>query len=242
MGVESFLHSIRELYGKVNANVFRTAQGNMNTHHMAFMRQLQKEMRVERALTIPLHKLSVVIFDIETTGFFPDKGDQIISIGAVKVDGGEIREDQQFYSLIRYEDVLSEEISELTGIKDEELKAAPLLSEVLIKFFEFVKDDTLVAHHASHEKSFMQSVCWKQFRTPFKHRIVDTSFLFKITDPDVNLVTLDDCCQYNEIPIINRHNALGDAIMTAHIWCSHLKKIQQLGCNTLQDVYERLAK
>lgn len=234
MGVESFIHYMK--------NVFGSVQVGMNAQQLAFIRQIQKEMKVERAMTIPLHDLNVVVFDIETTGFFPDKGDQIISIGAIKVKGTEILQEQTFYSLVNFSEILPSEISELTGIKSEELRSAPLLSEVLVQFFEFIKDDTLVAHHANHEKNFMQSACWKQFRTPFKHRIIDTSFLFQITDPEIKLVTLDECCQYNQIQIVDRHHALGDAKLTAQIWCSHLMEIQELGCQTLQDIYEKLAK
>ena len=112
-------------------------------------------------------RLKVVVFDMETTGFFPQKGDEIISMGAIKVCGEEIQEDQPFYSLIRYEKELSSEIMNLTGITNDQLKIAPPISEVLIQFFEFAKNETLVAHHANHEKSFLQNTSRKVFCKPF---------------------------------------------------------------------------
>ncbi|KAB7673130.1 3'-5' exonuclease [Bacillus sp. B1-b2] len=241
MGVESFLHYMRDLYGKVNSSILHATSSGSNSQQIAFMRQLQKDIKVEVASRLPLNDLKAVVFDIETTGFLPEKGDQIISIGAVKVHGCEIT-DEQFYTVVNAGVDIPSEISVLTGITNDDIHEAPPLSDVLVRFFEFIKEDTLVAHHSAHEKNFMQTACWKQFKTPFKHRIVDTSFLFKIVDPKQRKHTLEDWCLYNDIPVINRHHALGDAKLTAILWCQYLQKAQELGCRTLQDIYERLSR
>lgn len=236
-----FIHFIREVHGKFQTSVFGAAQNGQNSQQIAFMRQLQREMKAEETLSIPLDDLNVVVFDIETTGFFPEQGNEIISIGAVKVKGCSLQEEDIFYSLVRYEESLSDEIRELTGISDEELKDAPPLEEALIQFYQFVKGDTLVAHHSSHEKSFMQHANWKLFRTPFKHRIVDTSFLSRIAEPNAEYVRLEDWCEHKEIPVADRHHALGDAILTAKLWCKYVDEVKGLGCRNLRDIYERIA-
>ncbi|HWJ79190.1 MAG TPA: exonuclease domain-containing protein [Niallia sp.] len=241
MGVESFLQYMRDLYGKVNSSVLHATSSGSNSQQIAFMRQLQKDLKVEVASRLPLSDLKAVVFDIETTGFLPDKGDQIISIGAIKVQGCEILDDQ-FYTLVNAGVDIPDDITRLTGIQNEDIKDAPPLSDVLIGFFEFIQKDTLVAHHSAHEKNFMQSACWKQFKTPFKHRIVDTSFLFRIVEPKQKLHTLEDWCMYSDIPVRDRHHALGDAKLTAILWCEYLQKAQELGCRTLQDIYERLSR
>ncbi|MFP3359977.1 exonuclease domain-containing protein, partial [Planococcus sp. SIMBA_143] len=94
-----------------------------------------------------------------TTGFYPNKGDAILSIGAVKVTGETI-EQETFYSLVQSNTAPSEEVTELTGIKAEDLQDAPPLSEVLAQFYKFIKGHTLVAHHAKHEQAFMQHATW----------------------------------------------------------------------------------
>lgn len=241
MAFEPLIHFMRGIQGKLNAGTVSGVSGGQNSHQVAFIRQLQKEMKLEKALHVPLKLLDVIVFDFETTGFFPEKGDEIISIGAVKISKGEVQENS-FYSLVRYKGEISAEIEELTGITNDELKGAPQLSEVLIKFFDFVQDLTLVAHHVNHEKSFLQNACWKNFRSPLKHRLVDTSFLYRIAEPNLKILKLEDFCEHNGIPIVARHHALGDAKLTAKLWNIYVDKVNQLGCKTLSDVYERLAR
>jgi DNA polymerase III subunit epsilon len=243
MAFEPFFHFMKGIQGKLNnGGGLGNSHGGQNSHQIAFIRQMQKEKKQGDVLNIPLRHLNVVVFDIETTGFFPDQGDEIISIGAMKICGGEIQHDQPFYSLIRYENELSFEIEELTGITNGELKEAPILSDVLLQFFDYVQDFTLVAHHANHEKRFLQNASWKLFRAPFKHRIIDTSFLYKIAEPDSKIVRLEDYCEHNNIPIVGRHHALGDAKLTAELWSIYIQKVNEMGCETLHDVYERLAR
>lgn len=241
MAFEPLIQFMRGISGKFNSGVFGAAPVQ-NLQQMALLRQLQREMNIEEAMRIPLSELNVVVFDIETTGFFPDQGDEIISIGAVKIRGEEILEEEIFYSLVRIDNILSPEIEKLTGITDLELKEAPLLSEVLIQFFDFTRGVTLVAHHANHEKSFLQHASWKLFRTPIKHRIIDTSFLHRIAEPDLKLMRLEDFCEHHAIPVENRHHALGDALLTAKLWRLYIRRAQDLGYMTLRDVYEKVAR
>ncbi|WP_338753652.1 hypothetical protein [Bacillus sp. FJAT-52991] len=53
---------------------------------------------------------------------------------------------------------------------------------------------------------------------------------------------LEDCCSYYGIDIHERHHALGDAKMTAQLWTRSVKKLQELGFQTLFDVYQGCRK
>ncbi|WP_077617589.1 exonuclease domain-containing protein [Bacillus sinesaloumensis] len=240
MAFEPFIQFVRGLQGKVNTSGMGGNQG-LSFQQIAFLRQIHRDLHQEDKLTVPLEELGVVVFDIETTGFYPEQGDEIISLGAVKMKGGIIRENDIFYSLVFCNNKIPESIQNLTGISGVDLQNAPPLSDVLVRFFEFAKGNPLVAHHANHEKAFMQAASWKQFRTPFKHRVIDTSFLYRLVEPNLQLTRLEDLCEYHDIPVTNRHHALGDAVLTAKLWSIYIQKIQQLGCCTLRDVYNRLA-
>ncbi|MCM3733632.1 exonuclease domain-containing protein [Fictibacillus nanhaiensis] len=242
MRINPFIQFMKQVQGRINSGVYASLQGQSSPQHIAFLRQLEKELKIEESLTVPLDELNVVVFDLETTGFFPDQGNEILSIGAVRVKGGEVKHEETFYSLAHCSRELSPEIKQLTGIRQDDLVEAPELSKVLIDFYEFVKGDVLVAHHASHEKSFLQHFNWKLFRSRFKHRIVDTSFIIKIAEPDLNAIRLEDCCDHCGIPVKDRHHALGDAKMTAELWSNYVRRIHELGFKTLSDVYEKLSK
>lgn len=233
---------LKNISGRLSPSVYSSVSNQNDAANLAFVRQLQKELKQKEVLEIPFSKLPVVVFDLETTGFFPDKGDRIISIGAVKMEGEKVLHEQTFYSLVQSDLGLSKEMEELTGIKGEDLLHAPSLQEVLLNFLKFINSETLVAHHASHEKRFMQQASWAALKLHFQHRLIDTSFLTSIVHPIENFVTLDDFCKHWRISIKRRHHALHDALMTAELWSKNIEAVQKLGYQNLEDVYMYLAK
>ena len=60
-----------------------------------------------------------VVFDLETTGLYPNSGDTMIEIGAVKIDNGKIVD--RFDELINPGRELNEEIIKITGINKERI-------------------------------------------------------------------------------------------------------------------------
>ena len=242
MGMNNFIQFFRDLGSKkIGSNVL-AGHGKVTPQSMSFYRQLEKEVRKKRDLSSPLNQLETVVFDVETTGFFPEKGDEIISIGAVKMKGNKILPKETFYSLIRLTRPLPPNIHALTGIDNEELALAPEASEVLMKFFHFISSNILVAHHAKHEQRFMEKTTRDVMRKKFQHRIIDTSFLTRVIDPTSSPKTLEAICTAYGIEVKNRHHALGDALMTAELWSQSLTRIQVAGFTTLGEVYEQIAK
>ena len=72
-----------------------------------------------------------VCIDLETTGL-NSKRDKIIEIGAVKVEQGKIVEEWETF--VNPGRKLEERITELTGIRDEQLADAPKIGEVFPTF------------------------------------------------------------------------------------------------------------
>jgi DNA polymerase-3 subunit epsilon len=244
MGMNELFQFFRDMSGKFNSNIYAGIRGQSDPQHISFLRQLQKELNKKSSLETPLDTLKVVVFDLETTGFFPEKGDQAISIGAIKMCGAKIEEGEasSFYSLIKSDKPIPSDISTLTNIYDDDLVAAPIASEVLLKFYKFINGRILVAHHSNHEKAFMQKMTWDILRTRFEHRLIDTTFLIRLFNPIAKSLTLDEACKQCGVAIKDRHHALGDAIMTAQIWSSYVRKAQEMGITNLKEVYEEIAK
>ncbi|WP_160723859.1 exonuclease domain-containing protein [Bacillus sp. USDA818B3_A] len=242
MRMNEMIQFFRQLSGKVNSNLYASLPNQSSMQQMAFLREIQREMKQKNSLDVPLKELKVVVFDLETTGFYPEKGDQIISIGAVKMTGDQLLEQETFYTLVQSNLPLSQEISALTNITDEDLINAPTAAEALMKFFQFTKSDLLVAHHASHEQAFMKKITSDVLRSRFDHRIVDTSFLIRLSNPYMKSAPLEEVCEECGIVIKDRHHALSDAIMTAKIWSHYLQLAEEKGFIYLRQVYEYLAK
>jgi len=240
MRIDSFFQYIKEVHGRINSNIVSALQGGQGLQQKAFMRRMEKDA-ANNHLTIPLRELKVTIVDIETTGFYPEKGDVILSIGAIKMIGAYICEHQTYYSLINTKAQIPKEIQTLTRISERDLVSAPPMGEVLKEFLKFIEHQPIVAHHSNHEKKFFQHESWKLLRTPFRNRIIDTAFLLRVIYPDLELKTLDEYCLYHNLEVKKRHHAMEDAILTAKLWSIYLEEVQKRGFTTLIDIYDYLS-
>lgn len=212
-----------------------------NAHHMAFIRSVIKEQRQSNLYDAPLEKLEAVVFDLETTGFSPYSGDEIISIGAVAVNGGELVAEERFYSLAQPKNKIPDDIVKLTGIRNEDAESAPDLITVLRQFLEFVHSRVLIVHGSGHDKHFLNSALWKTSKVQLSHRLLDCMILAKRLFPGRGSYSLDSLLEWYGIEADMRHHALSDAIMTARLWNRLLSEVQEREVATLGDLYAYLS-
>ncbi|MGO4544462.1 3'-5' exonuclease [Paenibacillus sp. 2TAB23] len=216
--------------------------GSQNAQQMAFIRNVNKEQRKQSMFDMPLKELEVVVFDLETTGFYPNNGDEIISFGAVLLRGGEVDESETFYSLVNPKRKIPKAIIELTGITNEMVQDAPDLMQVLHDFMEFVGRRLLIAHASGHDKQFLNAALWRTSKVNLNHRVLDTMMVAKWLEPNLDGYSLDDLLDSCCIPITERHHALQDSIMTAKLWQNYLARILERNITTLGDLYAYLSK
>lgn len=212
-----------------------------NAQHMAFIRSFMKEQRKNSLYEVRLDRLEAVVFDLETTGFSPYNGDEIISIGAVSVTG-EAMQDEQFYSLMQTKRKIPEEVELLTGITMEEASQAPELITVLRQFLEFVQHRVLVVHGSGHDKHFLNSALWKTSKVNLSHRLLDCMIIAKRMHPKRSSYSLDALLESYEIETTSRHHALHDSVMTAKLWGKLLREVIEREVLTLGDLYEYLSQ
>src|ERR1035437_10349547 len=81
---------------------------------------------------------SFSVIDIETTGLDP-QFDEIIELSAIKVRNGLVVD--QYSTLVRPQQDLSEFITYLTGISNDTIKNAPAISDVLGEYVGFLGDE-----------------------------------------------------------------------------------------------------
>lgn len=212
-----------------------------NAQQAAFLRNFMKHQRNRSLWEKPLVELEIVVFDLETTGFYPEQGDEILSIGAIALKGDRMLE-ETFHRIVRIEQPVPPKILELTGISDEMSKHGDTLIDALQDFFQFVHRRLLLAHGAAHDKSFLNHALRKTSRTSFTHKTLDTMMIAKWLQPDLEDYSLDVLLRLYGIPVAGRHNALQDSMMTAHLWCCFLQQIKAKQVVTLGDLYMYLSR
>ncbi|MFB9327184.1 3'-5' exonuclease [Paenibacillus aurantiacus] len=216
--------------------------GAQNAQQMAFIRSMSKEQRKQSAMEKLLDETEYIVFDLETTGFYPYNGDEIISVGAVMMKGREVFEDRVFYSLVNPKRRVPRHITELTGITNEMAEDAPDLMQVLHDFMEFVGKRILVAHASGHDKQFLNAALWRTSKVNLTHRVLDTMMVAKWLEPNRDGYGLDELLIESGIPITQRHHALEDSMMTGRLWQHYLRRILSRNIQTLGDLYAYLSK
>lgn len=212
-----------------------------SAQQMAFIRSIVKEQRKNSLYEIPLDTLELVVFDLETTGFSPYNGDEIISFGAVAVQGHHMLQEERFYSLVNPKRAIPDEIEALTGITNGMVKDAPDLLHALRGFLEFVQQKVLIAHGSGHDKHFLNSALWRTSKINLSHRLLDTMMIGKWLNPKLKRYDLDTMLDWYGIEVTQRHHALEDAFMTARLWGKMLLEIRSRDVKTLGDLYAHLS-
>ena len=177
-----------------------------------------------------------VVFDLETTGLYADKGDCIIEIGAVKMKNGKIID--TFDTFVNPNVKLSSEIISITGITDEMLIDAPSEKDAVKSFINWVGDLPMVAHNAKFDISFINSAYSKYNLGVLNNTLIDTLGLSRYLESNEryhNLATL--VIRYN-IPWDEEkhHRANYDAEGTALILYKMLKKLSLNNINTMDEL------
>lgn len=175
-----------------------------------------------------------VVFDIETTGFSPDKN-RIIEIGAVKVVNGDIGE--TFSVFVNPGTPIPYRITKLTSITDDMVADALPIEEILPKFLEFAKGCVLVAHNAGFDTSFIKANC-ERLGYEYDFPCIDTLGLSRSFLKKLHKFTLDAICKELSVSLEHHHRAVDDATATAMCFVKLLKKCKSAGYETLDAINE----
>ena len=180
----------------------------------------------------PLGTLSFTVFDTETTGLDPSGGDEIVSIGAVRIVNGRLLRHEVFEQHVDPRRPMSPEARAITGIDDAMLEGRPLLTEVLPAFARFCEDTVLVAHNAAFDMRFLHL---KEASTGvrFTQPVLDTLLLSAVLHPNLAANQLEAIADRMGVPAVGRHTALGDAIMTGEVFLRMIPLLAERGIRTL---------
>lgn len=178
-----------------------------------------------------------VVFDLETTGLYPNSGDSIIEIGAVKIKNGEIID--RYDELINPGKMLNEEIIKITGINNEMLVGKRDEKTALIDFVNWIGDYPIVAHNAKFDISFIENAIDNYNLNKLNNVVIDTLGLSRYLESSERYHNLATLVKRYDIPWDEdkHHRADYDSEGTALIFHKMLNKLKLNNFNKLSDLY-----
>lgn len=184
-----------------------------------------------------LSQLNYTVFDTETTGLQPAQGDEIISIGALRIVNCRLLQQESFDQLVQARSALSAASITIHGITAAMLEDQPRIEKVLPLFHRFAEDTVLVAHNAAFDMRFLQM---QEERTGvrFTQPVLDTLLLSQVIHPHQEQHSLEAIAARLGVVVIGRHTALGDAIVTGEVLLKMLPLLAEKGILTLKDARE----
>lgn len=151
-----------------------------------------------------------VVLDLETTGLSV-KEDQILEIGAVKVQNGEVT--ASYETFVNPGRKVPARITELTGIRDEMIADAPDVETAVRGFLNFCGELPLLGHNILFDYSFIKQAAVNA-RLDFEKEAWDTLKIARKALPDLESRSLEALCGYYQIPREHAHRAMDDVLET----------------------------
>ncbi len=185
----------------------------------------------------PLQEMTYTVFDTETTGLDPSAGDEIISIGAVRIVNGRVLSQEIFEQLIDPRRPIDPQSARVHGISNEMLRGQPPIEAVLPRFHRFCAGTILVGHNVAFDLRFLQL---KEQATGivFRQPVLDTLLLSAVLHDLAADHRLEALAHRFGIEVVARHSAVGDAMVTADIFVNMLPLLAERGIRTLREARE----
>lgn len=167
----------------------------------------------------------LIFFDLETTGFIPEKED-IIELGLVVVDPhDDFRVTKMENLLVKASKPLPEKIIELTNITDAMLLKDGVAPEVLYeRLSHYLENDALwLAYNMQFDLGFLVAFM-KRFDSSFKFTrdILDVMAVYK--DYNVPPHRLMHAIARYQVTFENTHRALDDVLATVEVFKALMKE------------------
>lgn len=174
--------------------------------------------------------MKYAVLDVETTGNQSD--DEVIQIGLVLIDDGEIS--RTYSSYVHTTKELPEFIVQLTGITQQIVDEAPPARQVAEQLLPLLEDRILVGHNVNFDLDFLQRFLASAGYGRFAGRAIDTIDLLRICYPQLGSLRLGMAASELGISLDKPHQAEADARATAGLFLLCVEKLSSLPLLTIQ--------
>jgi len=184
-----------------------------------------------------LGEIAYTVFDTETTGLEATGGDEIISVGAVRVVNGRLLRQETFERLVDPQRRVPAASTAVHGITGDMLVGQPTIDTVLPDFARYAQDTVLVGHNVGFDMQFLRL---KESRTGVRltQPVLDTLLLDSAVHPDHEEHSLEAIAARLGVDVLGRHTALGDALVTGEVFVRLLNLLRQRGVTTVGEAAE----
>lgn len=185
----------------------------------------------------PLSEVGYTVFDTETTGLDPVGGDEIVSVGAVRVVNGRLLRAEMFERLVDPQRSVPSSSTAFHGITADMLVGRPTIDAVLPAFSKYADDTVLVGHNVGFDLQFLRL---KEAQTGVRLRqpVLDTLLLDAALHPDHDEHSLEAIAARLGVDVVGRHTALGDALVTGEVFVRLLALLHRRGVATVGEAVE----
>ena len=171
------------------------------------------------------------VVDVETTGVRAFRGDRIIEIAVVMLDGT-----VAFHSLVNPGMPVPMFVQGLTGIAPQMLRNAPPFDAIVDDLLHVFSGCVFVAHNARFDWAFVSTEIERARGLLLQGPRVCTVRLARRLLPDLPRRNLDAVSYHFGIEIEGRHRAVGDAVAAAKCLGRMLRIAKDEGAVTLTDL------
>jgi DNA polymerase-3 subunit epsilon len=210
----------------------------------AFWQNYQRQRASMPDLDRPLDSVRFVVLDIETTGL-DVKQDQLLSVGAVAVQGGAIQVEDRFECLVHQEYLPRPETISIHGIVPRPDSGSLEEKQALKALIQYLGPAVLVGHHLSFDLLLINTLLRDWLGDVLYNRHLDTERLARrIAPPNayaggIGRYGLDVLCEEYGIRPHDQHTAAGDAYLTALLFLKLVWHLQKRGATTLKHLVKR---
>jgi len=160
-----------------------------------------------------------VALDVETTGLSPEK-DRIIEIGAIRFleNGDEI---SRFQSLINPRMIIPYRVTEIHGIRNEDVAGERLFGEVFREFAAWMgqcEEPFCLAHNARFDTAFLGSEIERNNLECDPWSVACTLELVRRKQVPVKSKSLTSLANHFNLERIDGHRALADCFRVKGVW------------------------
>lgn len=183
-----------------------------------------------------LNDAEYIVFDIETTGLYPEF-DEIIEFGATKLQNGIIVDRIQFF--IKPNSPISAKTTEITGITQQDVDNAMDQISGLLKIKNFLSNAVLVAHNGiNFDINFINKKLSQFGIEQINNTLIDTLLISRGYNVGYKSHTLESVCKKYKVEY-NReeaHRADYDAVVLSYLWLELIKRFEQENITNINQI------